>query len=203
VGDISPLFLHRDDEACHDAGVFISSVDAGLERLLRERLPLPEDVGDISFDPPAGSWSAQLSRITVNLFLYDVQRSTQPSRAPVHKPVADGRDLRRHFQPMAQLGYLVSAWAGSPRDEHQLLGDVFSVLAGVDSIPEELIEGELSSSAQVSLGDDRSLVREIWSATGGSLKASFTMKVSVATDTYVWEEQAPPVDRIAGMARRM
>ena len=70
--------------------MFISHVDSGLEKLLRTRLPLPEEMGDVSFDAPSGTWSAQLSRITVNLFLYDIQRSSQPSapstRAPGGRP---------------------------------------------------------------------------------------------------------------------
>jgi hypothetical protein len=49
--------------------VFIRLLEDGLEKLLREELPLPPQVGEISFDAPTRSWSAQLSRLTINLFL--------------------------------------------------------------------------------------------------------------------------------------
>ncbi|MCU1688834.1 MAG: hypothetical protein JWN20_762, partial [Jatrophihabitantaceae bacterium] len=61
--------------------MLIPIVEDGLEAMLRSALPLPADVGDISFDPPASTWSAQLSRITVNLFLFEVARISQPSQA--------------------------------------------------------------------------------------------------------------------------
>jgi len=182
--------------------VFISHVDSGLEKLLRTRLPLPDEMGDISFDAPSGTWSAQLSRITVNLYLYDVQRSTQPSAPSVRAPEGAPAQRRRP-QPMMQLGYLVSAWAGSPRDEHQLLGDVVSILAGVELIPDELLPDGLNSSVRLSLGDADNRVREIWSASGGSLKASFSLMVTVAADTFDWELQPPAVDRISAMANRL
>jgi hypothetical protein len=189
-------------EPCQTRDVFISHVDSGLEKLLRTRLPLPEEMGDVSFDAPSGTWSAQLSRITVNLFLYDVQRSTQPS-APSVRASEGGPAQRRRPQPMMQLGYLVSAWAGSPRDEHQLLGDVVSILAGVELLPEDLLPDGLNSSVRVSLGDADNKVREIWSASGGSLKAAFSLMVTVAADTFDWELQPPAVDRISAMANRL
>jgi uncharacterized protein DUF4255 len=189
-------------DACQTRRVFISHVDSSLEKLLRARLPLPEEMGDVSFDPPSGTWSAQLSRITVNLFLYDIQRSNQPS-APTARTPDGGPAQRRRPQPMMQLGYLVSAWAGSPRDEHQLLGDVVSIFAGVEVIPGDLLPAELSSTVRLGLGDHDNKVREIWAASGGSLKASFSLMVTVAADTFDWELTPPSVERISGMASRM
>ena len=147
--------------------VFISAVDAGLEQMLRDRLPLPEEVGDVKFEAPTGNWSAQLSRITVNLFLHDVHRSTMQPRSATVRSLDGAAPQRRRPQPMVQLGYLVSAWAGSPRDEHQLLGDVASILAGTDTVPARYFPREMSTSVHVMLGDDRSLPRELWTAAGG------------------------------------
>lgn len=182
--------------------MFISHVDSGLEKLLRARLPLPDEMGDVSFDAPSGTWSAKLSRITVNLFLYDLQRSSMPS-APSVRTQDGGLAQRRRPQPMVQLGYLVSAWAGSPRDEHQLLGDVVSIFAGTETIPDDLLPDELSSTVRISLGDHDNKVREIWAASGGSLKASFSVMVTVAADAFDWELTPPSVERIAPMASRM
>lgn len=171
--------------------------------MVRDRLPLPEEVGDVVFDAPGSTWSAQLSRITVNLFLYDVQRSTQPSRSATVRPVDTDSPMKRRPQPMIQLGYLVSAWAGSPRDEHQLLGDLVSVLAGTETLPAHYLPREASTSVHLRLGEDRSLPRELWTAAGGSLKASVLMQVTLGADTFDWEAQAPAVERIAAMASRM
>ncbi|GAA5156646.1 DUF4255 domain-containing protein [Nocardioides marinquilinus] len=183
--------------------MFINNVDSGLERMVRDRLPLPEDIGDVTFDAPTSTWSAQLSRITVSFFLYDVRRSTLPSRSATLRPQEGRQALRRRPQPMVELCYLVSAWAGSSRDEHQLLGDMISLLAATDSIPQPLLPDELSTPVQLSMGDDRSLGRELWGSIGGNLKGSVTLLATVGADSFDWEEQAPPVERIAAMAERM
>lgn len=183
--------------------VFISNVDTSLERMVRERLPLPEEIGDVAFDAPTGTWSAQLSRITVNFFLYDVQRSIQPSRSPMARTPDQGSLQRRVPQPMVQLSYLVSAWAGSPRDEHQLLGDLVSLFVASDHVPAEYVPDAVSTSVLLSLGDERSLPRELWSAAGGSLKASTTLQVTVGADSFSWVTAPPAVEKVVAMADRM
>jgi hypothetical protein len=178
--------------------MFIRDVDEGLERLVRARLPLPEDVGDVSFEPPTGTWAAQLSRLTVNLFLYSLDRSAQPTRSPQARFDANGRPERRAPQPMIELGYLVSAWAGSPRDEHQLLGDVVSLLAGVAILPAEYAPAALNSSVTLVFGgDDLTRPRDIWQGVNGQLKACAILKATVAADTWDWQDEAPAVQRIA------
>jgi hypothetical protein len=42
--------------------MIIPTIDAGLEALLRNGLPLPETLGDVSFESPSGTWSAQVHR---------------------------------------------------------------------------------------------------------------------------------------------
>lgn len=182
--------------------VFIRDVDEGLERLVRERLPLPEEVGDVSFEAPTSTWAAQLSRLTVNLFLYGLDRSTAPTRAPQTRIDAFGKAERRAPQPMVDLDYLVSAWAGSPRDEHQLFGDVVSLLAGVPALPPELAAPALSSTVTLTFGspDQTTRPRDVWQGVNGQLKACVIVRATVATDTWDWEDQAAAVERVAVLA---
>jgi hypothetical protein len=183
-----------------EQAVFIRVVDEGLEHLLRAELPLPADVGDISFDAPTGTWAAQLSRITVNLFLYDVSRSSLPSRSLPQRVDANGRAQHRPQQPMVRLSYLVSAWAGNARDEHQLLGDVISRCAALGELPAQHVTGDLSSPVHLTFADDeRNRQREVWSGVGGQLKPSFTLQANVAADTFGWRDQAPVVTRIEAL----
>ncbi len=184
--------------------MFISVVETGLERLLRTELPLPDEIGDVTFDAPTSNWSAQLSRVTVNLFLYDVNRSAHPARSAIRRVASDGAVQRRAPQPIVQLGYLVSAWAGTPRDEHQLLGDVISRFTAIDQLPAELLPTPLSSSVHLSFADDpHNRPREIWSALGGQLKGSFTLQVSVAADAFEWTDAPRAVERVVAMSRPM
>ncbi|GEL95059.1 DUF4255 domain-containing protein [Cellulomonas composti] len=173
--------------------MLIPAIDDGLERLLRATLPLPEDQGDISFDPPSSTWSAQVNRLTVNLYLYQVARSPQPPRPAEVR----GNGERRRPLPMVQLHYLVSAWAGSPRDEHSLLGDVMTRLVAQQVLPTEYLQRPPSSTVQLAIAtDELNRPRELWSGLGGTLKASFTLTATVAADAYDFEPLAPPVAAI-------
>ncbi len=186
-------------------GVFISHVDAALEKLVRTRMGLSEDLCDVAFEVPSGAWSAQVTRITVNLFLYDVSRSTQPSRSQT-RPTGTGESqpaMFRRPQPMIQLSYMVSVWAGSPRDEHQLLSDLTSMISGLEMVPADLASPDLSSSVQLALGDERNTGRELWQGAGGSLRPAIFLRATVAADTFDWEQQAPAVTNINAMAERM
>ena len=181
--------------------MFIRVVDEGLEAMLRARLPLPEELGDISFETPNSGWAAKLSRITVNLFLYDVSRSSHPNRAPIRRVDANGKAERRPPQPMVELSYLVSAWAGTTRDEHQLLGDVIGRIAGLDVLPPEYLATSLSSSVFLAfVEDERHRNRDIWNGAGGTLKASFAMTITVAADSFDWIAEPTAVTSIQGMA---
>ena len=98
---------------------------------------------------------------------------------------------------MVELGYLVSAWAGSPRDEHLLLGDLMSLLAGSPQLPAEYT-GSLGSSVHLTVGSDGLLrAREIWQGVGGDLKAAVLLTATVAADSWDWTDEAPSVQRIS------
>src|ERR1700712_5936947 len=84
-------FLRSLSRARGDGRLLIPLVEQGLEKLVRAALPLPEQVGEVSFDPPSRSWAAQLSRITVSMFLFGVGRSPQPPRPVPARSDANGR----------------------------------------------------------------------------------------------------------------
>lgn len=168
--------------------MLIPAVEDGITQLLRATLPLPTEQGDISFETPSSTWSAGVNRLTVNAFLFGVARSGQPPRVQPHRPGPDGRVERRFALPMIQLSYLVSAWAGSVRDEHALLGDVITRLLAHPAIPPEHLAAPLDSTVQLALAaEDTARPREVWGGINGQLKASFVLQVTVAADAYPWE----------------
>lgn len=178
--------------------MLISAVEEGIENLLRHALPLAPEHGDISFDAPSGTWSATVNRLTVNLFLYGVARSPQPPRVQPEQRHPDGTVSRRFALPMVQLSYLVSAWAGSPRDEHELLGDVLTRVLAFPVIPSEHLGSPLESSVQIAVAtDEQNRPRDVWSALGGQLKASFVLIATAAADAHSWRTAAPLVERVA------
>ena len=177
----------------------ITAIDSGLEQLLRRSLPLPADLGDVSFSAPDRSWGAQLSRITVNLFLFDINRSSQPARAPAQRTRPDGSIERRPPLPLVQLSYLVTAWAGNTSDEHQLLGDVLRCLLANPVLPPDDLPETTDGSVQLALADrnDRNL-SDLWAALDTRPKPAFQLDVTTAFDAP-WVGTAPRVERIEGL----
>lgn len=181
--------------------MLVPAVDRALEQFLRRTLPLSDLEGDISFDTPTSAWSAQVNRLTVNLFLYQVARSPQPPRPAQQRPGPDGRLERRPPQPLVELCYLVSAWAGSVRDEHQLLGEALTRLLAVQALPTWAVADDLGSSVQVAVQqDDHNRPRELWGTLGGQVRASFGIVATVTADVHDWELAPPQVTGVDAAA---
>jgi len=179
--------------------MLIRAIDRGLERMLREGLPLPEDVGDISFDTPERSWGSQLSRVTVNLFLFEVQPSDQPARPQQQRVGDDGRIERRAPLPMVRLGYVATAWAGNTTGEHQLLGEVLAVLATNQVLPAKYLPEEFPTvQMALSLRDGRK-PGDLWAALDNRPKPVIEFELTVAVTGAPWELAPPAVERIAGI----
>jgi hypothetical protein len=175
-------------------------VDRALERLLRESLPFPEDVGDVSFDPPERSWGSQLSRVTVNLFLFAIHPSDQPPRPQQQRVGDDGRIERRAPLPMIRLGYIATAWAGDTAGEHQLLGEVLAVLATNQSVPARYLPDEFPSAVQLALSQHEGRKPgDLWAAMDNRPKANIEFEVTVPVASVPWELAPPAVERIAGI----
>lgn len=183
--------------------MFIRMVDESLELMLRTELPFPHDIGDVSFDVPTSQWSGGITRPTINLYLFDISRSSVPNRAAVRRVDADGKGERRAPQPMIELNYLVSAWVGAnPLESHQLLGEVISRIAGLDLVPAEYVASGLTSSILLSfVEDDRHRARDIWAGADNKLQAGFSMHCTVAADSFGWTPEAAPVIGIASVTR--
>jgi len=180
--------------------VLIPLVEQGLEKLVRMALPLPEQVGAVSFDPPSRSWAAQLSRITVSMFLFGVGRSPQPPRPMPERSGTDGRPQRRGPVPMIELNYLVSAWAGNVRDEHELLGDVLGCFLTHQVLPAEFAAPSLLSSVQIALAPaDTARVKDVFASVEGSMRAAFEIVLTTALDVGAWADIAPSVQRIEAL----
>jgi len=184
--------------------MFIRTVDEGLARLLRAKIPLPANVADVSFAPPTVHWAATISRPTVSLFLYEVKPSERPGQAIVRRLGPDGRSQRRLPSPVLEMNYLVSAWAADPLAEHQLLGEVINLLVAHPILPDECLPGDATSPVQLIFsGDENNPMRDIWRAAGGQQRASFTLSAVAAADSFPWTDEAPPVTEVLrGLSRR-
>ncbi len=96
-------------------------IDTSLEAFFRATVPLSAQDVDVSFEPPDRDWSAKLTRPTVNLFLWDIRRSSERARAGVEEVERDGGSCAGMALPRVELRYLVTAWTSDHGDERALL----------------------------------------------------------------------------------
>lgn len=183
----------------------IHLVDASLERFLRSVVPLPQAVS-VSFATPDRRWGAANAGPTVNLFLWDVRRDLRNPRSGMVDDVDDeGRRVVRRPDPDVTLRYLVTAWAGEPRDEHQLLGSVLRALLAHSAVPpDHLVEGIDSTGPvglQVAAGEGRPT--DFWSSLDGQLKPGFELEVRVRVPMDPSYDLGPPIGEFdIGVSRK-
>ena len=105
-------------------------IDAALEAFLRATVPLSAQDVDVSFEPPDRDWSAKLTRPTVNVFLWDIRRSTERARPASRRSSATASSSAAAPLPRVELRYLVTAWTSDHGDERALLAGLMrSILA--------------------------------------------------------------------------
>lgn len=182
-------------------------LDTALEGFLREATPLRRDEVDVVFVAPDREWAASVARPTVNVFLWDILRSTTGARSGTEVIERDGMRLQRLVPPRFELRYLVTAWTTAVHDEHQLLGAVLAALVGTGRLPAAHLPAPLDAALPlptVSVGTHRDSERkDLWSAVGGQLKPALDLTVTATVDAGLAIPLAPAVSDMALTMRRL
>src|SRR3954452_1491652 len=107
----------------------LADLDETLRALLKEELEVHGFEGvDIAFDAPSRDWSGQLSKPSVNLFLYDLREAESLRSSEWSKIKKDGRTLESPPPMIMEASYAVTAWTQAVEDEHRLLSQVLAIL---------------------------------------------------------------------------
>jgi Pvc16 N-terminal domain/Carboxypeptidase regulatory-like domain len=166
---------------------------ADLDETLRELLvrQVPLDVGevDVSFEAPDRAWSGQLSRPTVNCFLYDVHENIELRRTEwdVQRRGNSAVTFRR-MPTRIDATYQITVWARAPEDEHRLLWRVMAALFRNQTIEQDLLQGALRDQpfplkAQVAQpNQSRANPAELWQALDNRVRPVLTYTVTLALD---------------------
>jgi len=159
----------------------LSALENVLQAWLREQLPLPAEIGDISFDSPDATWSTALTRPTVNLFLFDIARAAQPPLPVPPRRDQSGTLVQDRPAPCVSFSYLLSTWGGGVREEHRLLGDAVRAVLRTPALSPEPESRELVGPIQLSLSETNEVrARELWSGLGGRLRAGMVLVAMTA-----------------------
>lgn len=171
-------------------------IDATLEAFFRATVPLSAQDVDVSFEPPDRDWSAKLTRPTVNLFLWDIRRSTDRARAGVEEIERDGQLVRRAPLPRIELRFLATAWTSDHGDERALLSGLMRSMLAHGEIPETFVSEPLRGLPSPQLlmaraGDEQP---DLGAVLDGQLKPGIAAMVITAVDTDVYTPAGPPVE---------
>lgn len=120
-------------------------LDDAIKAYLRAEVPLRSGDMDMVFQRPDKEWGAAVTRPTVNMFLWDVRRNSGAQESGIETVEENGKKVRRQPQPRVDCRYMVTAWAGDVRDEHQLLGAVLGAFLRHSEMPPVYLTGALAT----------------------------------------------------------
>jgi hypothetical protein len=177
----------------------LADLDETLRGLLRSELERHGFEGvDIAFDAPAREWSGQLSKPTVNVFLYDM-REAEGLRSPEWSSSKAGGRVREGRPPMVmECSYAITAWTQAVEDEHRLLSQVLAILFAFPELPQDKLNGRLANGSQAwpikaRVGQGKGEKSDFWSAVGGQYKVSLDYVVRLSVESGAMRERGPEV----------
>ncbi len=175
-------------------------LDESLELFLRDRVPLGVREIDVAFDAPDQTWAGTISRPTVNVFLYDLQRSVTRAVAGQEVVEQHGTTARRMAPTFVDCRYLVTTWTTDPRDSHQLLGALLRAVISHREIPAPYLGGPLAEAPQAprlalaSVPQRDQQHAQLWPALEGQLHPALDLVVTVAIEPSVSQPMGPPIE---------
>ncbi|MET0577192.1 MAG: Pvc16 family protein [Ilumatobacteraceae bacterium] len=171
-------------------------IDSTLEAFVRATVPLSARDVDVSFEPPDREWSAKLTRPTVNLFLWDIRRSSARAVTGVEELERDGQLVRRLPLPRVELRFLLTAWTSDHGDERALLSGLMRAILAHEAIPETFVVDALRGLPPLTIlmartGDD---LPDVGAVLDGQLKPGIAITLVTAVETGVFTPAGPPVE---------
>jgi hypothetical protein len=175
----------------------IDDLSQTLRVMLSRVGPEPLRSAQIVFDRPADTFNPQ--QTTVNLFLYDIREDAElRSNEPIVERL-NGQIITHRPPLRVACSYLITAWSGGLTGdeaaflEQKLLGQILQVLAGQPTIDRSLLQGSLSGQSlplpvvTAAATPERNL-SEFWTALGNKLRASLSVKITVAIEDVLKPE---------------
>jgi len=177
----------------------LADLDETLRALLKEELEVHGFEGvDIAFDAPSRDWSGQLSKPSVNVFLYDLREAETLRTSEWGRVSRNGRTFETRPPMVMEASYAVTAWTQAVEDEHRLLSQVLAIFFAYPEIPQGKLNGRLANGSQAwpikaRIGQGKGEKSDFWSAVGGQYKVSLDYVVRLSVESGAMRERGPEV----------
>jgi hypothetical protein len=177
----------------------LADLDETLRNLLKQELEVHGFEGvDIAFDAPSRDWSGQLSKPTVNVFLYDLRETESLRSSEWGRLSRNGRTFETRPPMVMEASYAVTAWTQAVEDEHRLLSQVLAIFFAYPEIPQDKLNGRLANGSQAwpikaRIGQGKGEKSDFWSAVGGQYKVSLDYVVRLSVESGAMRERGPEV----------
>jgi uncharacterized protein DUF4255/carboxypeptidase family protein len=177
----------------------LADLDETLRALLKEELERHGFEGvDIAFDAPSRDWSGQLSKPSVNLFLYDLREAESLRSSEWSRVKKDGRLVESRPPMVMECSYAVTAWTQAVEDEHRLLSQVLAIFFAYPQLPEQRLNGRLVNGSQPwpikgRIGQGKGEKSDFWTAVGGQYKVSLDYVVRLSVESGAHKQRGPEV----------
>jgi hypothetical protein len=177
----------------------LADLDETLRALLKEELEVHGFEGvDIAFDAPSRDWSGQLSKPSVNVFLYDLREAETLRTSEWGRMTRNGRTFETRPPMVMEASYAVTAWTQAVEDEHRLLSQVLAIFFAYPEIPQDKLNGRLANGSQAwpikaRIGQGKGEKSDFWSAVGGQYKVSLDYVVRLSVESGAMRERGPEV----------
>jgi hypothetical protein len=167
----------------------ISDLDETIKQLLTKKGGIDPSIVDISFGLPDREWSASLSKPTVNIYLYDIRENHQLRGTEWFAEKKNNGLITRKKNPSRiDLSYLLTIWTNDIADEHRLIWQVLSTLFRYSTIPEDVIQGQLTGQEypiQTTTAQPDGLFNnpsDFWTALDNEIKPSINYVITLSLD---------------------
>jgi hypothetical protein len=177
----------------------LADLDETIRGLLKDELDRHGFEGvDIAFDAPSRDWSGQLSKPTVNVFLYDLREAESLRTSEWGRMTRNGRTFETRPPMVMEASYAVTAWTQAVEDEHRLLSQVLAIFFAYPEIPQDKLNGRLANGSQAwpikaRIGQGKGEKSDFWSAVGGQYKVSLDYVVRLSVESGAMRERGPEV----------
>ncbi len=164
----------------------LQHLDAALEHLIRSSVRVARSGVDVAFETPDATWGSTVIKPTLNVFLWDIRKSAEEGSSGRERVMVGDGERYRMRPPRIDFQYLLTAWAGSVADEHELLGGCLVDLLGCQTLEGANLgafvrEGDPPPTIRVARTDGKDLA-EFWGAIDGKLRPGVNLVVTATVD---------------------